>query len=160
MRYNYFQQQQLKQIITEAMILRLNRAESQAYISQRFGEHVADKYIDGTKANLRRKDTNRLRHLQRSRDEFIGQVCFKRVDEVDKYIQEAWRLYLLNSHDPYLQKGLLRDLHDYTVTLANLYEAVPYITGLGSAKEEVKNASEGLTAFTQSKEKAREQAKF
>ena len=160
MRYNYFQQQQLKQIILECMILRLNRPESQAYVSQRFGEHVADKYIDGTKANLRRKDSNRLKKLQKSRDEFIGQVCFRRADEVEKYMQEAWRLYLMNSADPYLQKGLLRDLHDYTVTLANLYEAVPYVTGLGSANKEVKDASEGFTAFTQSKEKAREQAKF
>lgn len=160
MRYNYFQQQQLKQIILEAMILRLNRPESVAYVSQRFGEPVAQKYIDGTRANLRRNDSNRLRHLQKSRDEFIGQVCFRRADEVEKYMQEAWRLYLLNQNDPYLQKGLLRDLHDYTITLANLYEAVPYITGLGAAKKEVKDATEDFTAFTQSKEKAREQAKF
>lgn len=142
------------------MILRLSRLESQAYVSQRFGEQVADKYIDGTKANLRRRDDSRLKHLQKSRAEFIGQVCFKRADEIEKYMQEAWRLYLMNASDPYLQKGLLRDLHDYTITLANLYEAVPYITGLGSAKKEVKDAVEGITAFTQSKEKAREQAKF
>lgn len=142
------------------MILRLNRPESEAYVSQRFGERVPITYIDNTKANLRRRDGSRLKHLQKSRDEFIGQVCFRRVDEVEKYMQEAWRLYLLNQNDPYLQKGLLRDLHEYTVTLANLYEAVPYITGLGSAKKEVQDASEGLTAFTQSQEKTREQAKF
>lgn len=159
-KYNHFQQQQLKQLILECMIQRFNREESQAYISGRYGEHVADKYIDGTKANIRRISDKRLNVLRSSRSEFINQACFKRADEIEHYMREAWRLYHTNGSDPYLQKGLLHDLHDYTITLANLYELVPHITGFGAAGQEVRDATKDITLYPQSSKRSREQAKF
>jgi len=143
------------------MIQRFNREESQAYVSGRYGEPVSDTYIDGTKANIRRYSDKRLKTLQMSRSEFINQACFKRSDEIEHYMREAWRLYHTNGSDPHLQKDLLHELHTYTITLANLYELVPHITGFGAAGQEVQDfATKNPAIYTQSSQKAREQAKF
>jgi hypothetical protein len=44
--------------------------------------------------------------------------------------KEQWRLCNDNADNPYLQKDCLRELHQLTIKMANMYDALPQLTGL------------------------------
>lgn len=44
--------------------------------------------------------------------------------------KDQWRLYNDHADNPYLQKDCLCELHQLTITLANMYDALPQLTGL------------------------------
>ena len=73
---------------------------------------------------------------------------FRRVSEIEKLQKEKWRLYNDNVDNPHLQKDCLHELHQLTVTLANMYDALPRLTGLSFLHDYSgqKNFSEFLEA--------------
>jgi hypothetical protein len=66
---------------------------------------------------------------------FIGEIFFRRASELEKLQKEQWRLYNDNTDNPYLQKDCLRELHQLTITLANMYDALPQLTGLSFLRD-------------------------
>ena len=68
--------------------------------------------------------------LRKDRTAFIAEIFFRRGSEIEKLQKELWRLYNDNTNNPYLRKDCLHELHQLTITLANMYDALPQLTGL------------------------------
>jgi hypothetical protein len=82
------------------------------------------------KRQIRKSLDTKLSYLHKDRTAFIDQLFFRRVSELEKLQKEQWRLYRDNANNPHLQKDWFRELHQLTITLANMYDALPQLTGL------------------------------
>lgn len=148
-KFSYFQRELLKQLVLEADVQRFNEEETLAYVKTRLKQDVSIEYIYSVKRNLRRNSANQLNQMRKHKTAFIDELFFKRVNEIKKYQKELWRIYHTHANDGHLQKDCIREAHQLTVTLANMFAALPQISGLtfftGGAYNGEKDLSSVLT---------------
>jgi hypothetical protein len=123
-----YQREYFKQLIIECQVQRLSREESLAYCRSRLKQDVSIEYYHVVKRSLKRNIESKLEHLRKGRTAYVEQF-FKRVDEIEKYMQELWRIIRQNSADGFLIKNCIHELHQLTITLSNLWEVLPAFTG-------------------------------
>ncbi len=123
-----YQRKYFKQLIIECQVQRLSREESLAYCRSRLKQDVSVEYYHVVKSSLKRNIESKLEHLRKGRTAYIEQF-FRRVDEIEKYMQELWRIIRQNSTDGFLIKNCIHELHQLTITLSNLWEVLPGFTG-------------------------------
>lgn len=163
-KYTYLQRQQVRQLVLEADIQRFSTNESLAYIKGKTttyampgGIEISPEYFFQVKRNIHHAVEGRLEHFRKHRTAFIEEF-FKRVDEVNKYQQELWAIFHKNPHNSTLQKDCIKELHQLTVTLTNLYDALPafsttasyaYVPNIISkSKKDVESAEAGAGSST------------
>ena len=129
-RFSQFQKDYLKQLIVECEVQRFTVEESMAYIKEKLKDEISVEHFYYMKRQIKKKLGAKLSYLRKDRTAFIAEIFFRRVSELEKLQKEQWRLYNDNSDNPYLQKDCLRELHQLTITLANMYDALPQLTGL------------------------------
>ena len=129
-RFSQFQKDFLKQLIVEYEVQRFTVEESMAYVKERLKDEISVEHFYYMKRQIKKKLGTRLSYLSKDRTAFIAEIFFRRVSELEKLQKEQWRLYNDNTDNPYLQKDCLRELHQLTITLANMYDALPQLTGL------------------------------
>lgn len=133
-KFSYYQRQQLKQLVTEIEVIGLGITDALAYIKAKSGLEISPEYVYGLKRIIKKGSEKRLNDLQHSRYAYLYQF-FKRIDEIEKYKQELWTTVLTNPKDGYLKKACISELHQLTITLANLYEMLPeYSTNLATGQ--------------------------
>jgi hypothetical protein len=123
-----YQREYFKQLIIECQVQRLSREESLAYCRSRLKQDVSIEYYHVVKRSLKRSINSKLEHLRKDRTAYVEQF-FRRVDEIEKYMQELWRIIRQNSDDGFLIKNCIHELHELTITLSNLWEVLPAFTG-------------------------------
>ena len=123
-KFSYYQRQQLKQSVIEIEVIGLQINEALAYIKVKTGLSISPEYVYGLKRIIRHDAGKRLHQLQADRNLYLYQF-FKRIDEIEKYKQELWTTILTNQEDGYLKKACIAELHQLTITQANLYEMLP-----------------------------------
>jgi hypothetical protein len=123
-KFSYYQRQQLKQSVIEIEVIGLQINEALAYIKVKTGLSISPEYVYGLKRIIRHDAGKRLNQLQADRNLYLYQF-FKRIDEIEKYKQELWTTILTNQEDGYLKKACIAELHQLTITQANLYEMLP-----------------------------------
>ena len=65
-----------------------------------------------------------LKHLQKDRFAYIREF-FDRIEEIRFIQKRLWGMIQDNPDKPFLQKSCLSELHQSTITLCNLYDALP-----------------------------------
>ena len=126
-KFSYYQRQQLKQSVIECEVIGLPVKEALAYIKVKTGLEISKEYVFGLKRIIKQDASKRLNQLQKDRNLYLYQY-FKRIDEIEKYKAELCETILTNRNDGYLKKSCISELHQLTITLANLYEMLPEYT--------------------------------
>jgi hypothetical protein len=129
-RFSQFQKDYIKQLIVECEVQRFTVTESMAYIKEKLKDEISVEHFYHMKRRIKKNLDAKLSYLHKDRTAFIDQLFFKRVSELEKLQKERWRLYRDNANNPHLQKDCLRELHQLTITLANMYDVLPQLTGL------------------------------
>lgn len=101
-----------------------------AYIKERLKDEISVEHFYYFKRQIKNNPGTKLSYLRKDRTAFIAEIFFRRVSELEKLQKEQWRLFNDNTDNPYLQKDCLRELHQLTIMLANMYDALPQLTGL------------------------------
>jgi len=130
--YTYRQREYLKQLVIEAEVQRFTMEESLAYVHAKLKLPVSERYLYTIKARLKRGAADRLDKLAKDRSAYIAEF-FKRIDEVKTYQKELWLRYHLSRDDAAIQVSCIRELHQLSITLANLYEIMPQFTRVAGA---------------------------
>lgn len=123
------QKRTIKQLILEAKLLRFSRQEALAFINGRLQVDnltISMEHMDKAWAMIRRDGVKRMAELQGNREVYLNQY-FERFDEVYKLQQEQWRIFHTHPDSPMIQGRCLQELHQLTVTLANLLDVAPAI---------------------------------
>lgn len=148
-KFSYFQRELIKQLVLESEVQRFTEEEMLAYVKTRLKQDVSVEHLYTVKRNLRRNSANQLNQMRKHKTAFIDELFFKRVNEIKKYQKELWRIYHTHTNDGHLQKDCIKEAHQLTVTLANMYAALPQISGLtfftGGAYNGEKDLSSVLT---------------
>jgi hypothetical protein len=126
-KFTHTQRTHLRQLIVEAEIQRFSRPEAKTFVETKFGQPLSYRTYDKIKQGIKLNASKRLDELKKSRTAYIDQY-FQRIDEILKYQEYQWRLYHSHPDRPLIQKLCLQELHALTVTLANLYDALPAIS--------------------------------
>jgi hypothetical protein len=147
-RFSQFQKDYLKQLIVECEVQRFTVEESMAYIKEKLKDEISVEHFYYMRRQIKKSLDTKLGYLRKDRTAFIDQLFFRRVSEIEKLQKEQWHLYNDNVDNPHLQKDCLRELHQLTITLANMYDALPRLTGLSFLHDYngQKNFSEFLDA--------------
>ena len=126
------QRARIKNLILESKLQHFTRAEALAYINGRLASdniHISVEHLDRTWAHLKRNGLQRMKHLQVDRSAYLDQY-FERIDEIQKLQQEQWRLFHTHPNSPLIQSRCLQELHQLTITLANLHDLAPAISDM------------------------------
>jgi hypothetical protein len=122
----------IKNLILESKLQHFTRAEALAYINGRLASenlHISIEHLDVTWARIKRNGLQRMKHLQVDRSAYLDQY-FERIDEITKLQQEQWRLFHMHPDSPLIQSRCLQELHQLTITLANLHDLAPAISDM------------------------------
>jgi arylsulfatase A-like enzyme len=102
----------------------LTTQESLQYVKDKLGSEIGPDNFNHVRAELKRDVKKNLSYLQKDRFAYVREF-FDRIDEV-RYIQKRlWKIIENNPDKPILQKSCLSELHQSTLTLCNLYDALP-----------------------------------
>jgi hypothetical protein len=126
------QRARIKNLILESKLQHFTRQEALAYINGRLAEdnlHISIEHLDRTWAHIKRNGLKRMQYLQVDRSAYLDQY-FERVDEIIKLQQEQWRLFHMHPNSPLIQSRCLQELHQLTITLANLHDLAPAISDM------------------------------
>lgn len=148
-KFSYHQRQQLKQLVIESEVQRFQIKEALAYIKVKSGLEISQEYYYALRHIIKESSLSRLSQYQHSRYAYLYEY-FARIDEIRKYQQELWTTIHTNQNDGYLKKACVAELHQLTITLANLYEMLPeYSSSLAanstSTTENISEQSESQT---------------
>jgi hypothetical protein len=100
------------------------------YIKEKLKDEISVEHFYYMRRQIKKSLDTKLSYLLKDRTAFIDQIFFRRVSELETLQKELWHLYNDNTDNPHLQKDCLRELHQLTITLANMYDALPQLTGL------------------------------
>ena len=127
--FSTYERQQIKQCVIEAEVQRFSREETMAYINAKLKLEVSVETISNARHAIRNGIKSRVISLQKDRWTFLSQF-FKRIEEIEKYQKELWVvIHTKGVEDGYLKKSCIAELHQLTITLANLYELLPEYCG-------------------------------
>jgi hypothetical protein len=108
----------------DCIVQRLTTQESLQYVKDKLGSEIGPDNFNHVRAELKRDVKKNLSYLQKDRFAYVREF-FDRIDEV-RYIQKRlWKIIENNPDKPILQKSCLSELHQSTLTLCNLYDALP-----------------------------------
>jgi hypothetical protein len=127
-RLSHHERNYLKQLVLECDVQRFSRQETNVYIRSRLGKDISDVTIDKARYRIKYNIESRVNHLRKHKTAFIEQF-FRRIAEIEKYQKEEWNTLHLHGSDPYVRIHCIKELHQLTITLANLYEVLPAFIG-------------------------------
>jgi hypothetical protein len=123
-KFTNLQKEHFRHLVLDCIVQRLTTQESLLYVKDKLGSEIGADHFNHVRAELKRDVKKNLRYLQKDRFAYVREL-FDRIEEI-RYIQKRlWKLLEDNPDKPFLQKSCLSELHQSTLTLCNLYDALP-----------------------------------
>ena len=124
------QRQELKSLVANAMIRRLDVFETQKYIQNRLHITISHDYVYHIKMQLKKDSARELSLLQKDRDYYLKHTFFDRVAELEAQQQVLWDIVNNNKDKPEVQIKAIHELHALTMNLTNGFKNLPEIAML------------------------------
>jgi hypothetical protein len=125
-KFTNIQKEHFRHLVLDCIVQRLTTQESLQYIRDKLGSEIGADHFNHVRAQLKQDVKKNLRYMQKDRYAYV-RTLFDRRDEI-MYIQKRlWKLIEDNPYKPILQKSCLSELHQSTITLCNLYDALPAV---------------------------------
>jgi hypothetical protein len=118
------QREHFRHLVLDCIVQRFTTQEGLQYVKDKLGSEIGSDHFNHVRAELKRDVRKNLKHLQKDRFAYVREF-FDRIEEI-RYIQKRlWKLIEDNPDKPILQKSCLSELHQSTLTLCDLYDALP-----------------------------------
>src|SRR5919108_2418079 len=116
------QRQELKSLVANAMIRRLDIFETQKYIQDSLHITISPDYVYHIKMQLKRDCSKELSLLAKDRDYYLKNTFFDRVHELEAQQQVLWDIVNNTKDRPEIQIKAIHELHALTINLNNAYQ--------------------------------------
>ena len=123
-KFTDIQKEHFKHLVLDCIVQRFTTQESLQYVKDRLGVEIGGDHFNHVRAQLKQDVKKILKHLQKDRFAYIREF-FDRIEEIRFIQKRLWRMIEDNPDKPILQKSCLSELHQSTITLCNLYDALP-----------------------------------
>ena len=125
-KFTDIQKEHFKHLVLDCIVQRLTTQESLQYVKDKLGSEIGADHFNHVRAELKQDVKKNLKHLQKDRFAYIREL-FDRIEEIRFIQKRLWKMIQDNSDKPFLQKSCLSELHQSTITLCNLYDALPAV---------------------------------
>jgi hypothetical protein len=125
-RFTNIQKEHFRHLVLDCIVQRLTTQESLQYIRDKLGDEIGPDHFNHVRAQLKQDVKKNLRYMQKDRYAYV-RTLFDRRDEIMFIQKRLWKLIEDNPDKPILQKSCLSELHQSTITLCNLYDALPAV---------------------------------
>jgi hypothetical protein len=123
-KFTNIQREHFRHLVLDCIVQRFTTQESLLYVKDKLGSEIGADHFNHVRAELKQDVKKNLTHLQKDRFAYVREF-FDRIEEI-RYIQKRlWKLMEDNPDNPILQKSCLSELHQSTISLCNLYDALP-----------------------------------
>jgi hypothetical protein len=139
-KFTNIQKEHFRHLVLDCIVQRLTTQESLQYIKDKLGSEIGADHFNHVKAQLKQDVKKNLRYMQKDRYAYV-RTLFDRRDEIMFIQKRLWKLMEDNPDKPILQKSCLSELHQSTITLCNLYDALPAVL---SARPDFVNGGYGF----------------
>ncbi|MFZ0695646.1 MAG: hypothetical protein WAM88_00750 [Nitrososphaeraceae archaeon] len=123
-KFTDIQKEHFKHLVLDCIVQRLTTQESLQYVKDKLGSEIGADHFNHVRAQLKQDVKKNLKHLQKDRFAYIREF-FDRIEEIRFIQKRLWRMIEDKPDKPILQKSCLSELHQSTITLCNLYDALP-----------------------------------
>ena len=123
-KFTDIQKEHFKHLVLDCIVQRFATQESLQYVKDRLDVEIGADHFNHVRAQLKQDVKKILKHLQKDRFAYIREF-FDRIEEIRFIQKRLWRMIEDNPDKPILQKSCLSELHQSTITLCNLYDALP-----------------------------------
>jgi hypothetical protein len=128
-KFTNIQKEHFRHLVLDCIVQRLTTQESLQYIKDKLGSEVGPDHFNHVRAQLKQDVKKNLVYMQKDRYAYV-RTLFDRRDEIMFIQKRLWKLIEDNPDKPILQKSCLSELHQSTITLCNLYDALPAVIAL------------------------------
>ena len=125
-KFTDIQKEHFKHLVLDCIVQRLTTQESLQYVKDKLGSEIGADHFNHVRAQLKQDVKKNLKHLQKDRFAYIREL-FDRIEEIRFIQKRLWKMIQDNPDKPILQKSCLSELHQSTITLCNLYDALPAV---------------------------------
>jgi hypothetical protein len=125
-KFTDIQKEHFKHLVLDCIVQRLTTQESLQYVNDKLGSEIGADHFNHVRAQLKQDVKINLKHLQKDRFAYVREF-FDRIEEIRFIQKRLWRMIEDNPDKPILQKSCLSELHQSTLTLCNLYDALPAV---------------------------------
>ena len=122
-KFTNIQKEHFRHLVLDCIVQRLTTQESLRYIKDKLGSEIGADHLNHVRAELKQDVKNDLTRLQKDRYAYVREF-FDRIEEIRFIQKRLWKLMEDNPDKPILQKSCLSELHQSTLSLCNLYDAL------------------------------------
>ena len=137
------QRENLKSLVLEAQLKRLNTDEALFYIREKLKVPISESHYFLIKRKLKEDTGKRLNSLMKDRYAYAQQT-FERIDELKSYQKDLQEMIRTYNHNPILKKNCYSELHSLTLSINSLYELLPDLVVLQTTFNETYGESPQL----------------
>jgi hypothetical protein len=122
------QRDHLKQLVIQCVLSRFSTIEALHYIKERLHVSISERYFYRVKTQIASDTNQQIAYFTKNKDAYLHEF-YQRILEIEYLQKKMWELYDKNENDPEFQLGCIKELRMLTMTLVDLYNILPNITG-------------------------------
>jgi len=115
----------LKRLVKETILWRYTTVEALNYITQKLGVSISERYYFDVKAKVTEENKEKQQYFEDNRGTIFIEEYMMRIMEMENYQRDTWQLIRKHEDNPAFQLQCYRQLHQLTMTLAELYVNLP-----------------------------------
>ena len=122
--------EELKQLVIQCVLSRFTTFEALQYIRQKLHVSISERYYYQIKTKIATDTNKQIAYYPKNKDAYLHEF-YQRILEIEYLQKKLWELYDKNEKDPEFQLGCIKELRHLSMTLVDLYNILPGITGFG-----------------------------
>ena len=135
----------IKSIVATLTIKRIADTDIIKVIFDQTGKTITDRYLSTIRQQIKRESYHWYKTMREGEYDYIHEFK-ERINEILFLQNKHHQIIDSNEHNPQIQQTSLAELHRLSITLSNLYDVAPTITGVGpnatiSITPETKNST-------------------
>ena len=122
------QREQLKKLVVQCVLSRFSTIEALHYIKERLHVSISERYYYRVKTQIAEDTNKQIAYFTKNKDAYLYEF-YQRILEIEYLEKKMWELFDKNEKDPEFRLGCIKELRMLTMTLVELYNILPNITG-------------------------------
>jgi hypothetical protein len=116
------------QLVMKCILSRLTTIEALQYIREKLHVSISRRYYFQIKRKIANDTNKQYAFFTKNKNAYLHEF-YQRIAEIEFLQKKMWELYDNNEKDPKFRLDCIKELRMLTMTLMDLYQILPNITG-------------------------------
>jgi hypothetical protein len=120
--------EELMQLVIKCVLSRFTTVEALQFIGEKLHVSISRRYYFQIKRKITNDTNKQLVYFIKNKNAYLHEF-YQRIVEIEFLKKKMWELYDNNEKDPEFQLDCIKELRKLTITLVDLYQILPSVTG-------------------------------